>query len=130
MTYTNLSVSSTGLKPSILIQISILVKAGTSVVAEESFFCIPQLPNQLSVVDSVADSGSKTLSNVIKAGGLSVAILILHVLTCTCPVLSLIGQIFIPFLKFWIESMYVTLINIIVLTILSMLAAIGSTWPR
>ena len=94
-----LSVSSTGLKLSILIEISILIQTSCCIVVEESLLSIPQLTNQLSVVDCVADSGRKTFSDVVKAGGLCVAILILRVLTSTGPVLSLIGQILIPLLE-------------------------------
>ena len=94
-----LSVASTGLKLSILIEISIFIQTSCCIVVEESLLSIPQLANQLSVVDCVADSGRKTLSNVVKAGGLCVAILILHVFATTGPVLSFIGQVLIPLLE-------------------------------
>ena len=97
--YIYLSVTSTGLKLPIFIEISILIQTSCCIVVEESPLSIPQLANELSVVDCVADSGRKTLSNVVKAGGLCVAILILRVLTSTGPVLSLIGQILIPLLE-------------------------------
>ena len=84
----HLSISATCFKLSILIKVSILIHTSCCIVVEETLLSIPQLANQLSVVDSIADSGCKALSDVVKGRGLRVAIFVLRILTSTGPELS------------------------------------------